>query len=161
MSQENDWDKLSTEQQKAVDAWRERVAVMIDKEREDFEAKHSELRLNWQFTADPLIRTDHPVIYEESPRDTLFAGYAKLLFDEYQSYCVYFAATHHHLSTDDYNKQCREGLQQMIAQRAYDFTAHIMRSQAQGIEILSRDDPEYIAERVSSIPDMRQWPKDG
>lgn len=61
---ETDWDRLTTEQQNAVNAWRDRVGKMIASEGEAFEALHPELRLTWNFTSEPLLRSEHPVIYE-------------------------------------------------------------------------------------------------
>jgi len=60
-----DFDKLTTEQQRAVNAWRRRVGQMIITEGEAFEMQYPELRLTWNFTSEPLIRMDHPIILKE------------------------------------------------------------------------------------------------
>lgn len=65
MSQNSDWEKLNIDQQESVNAWRARVWVLIDSEREAFEGDHPELRMNYSFTTEPLIRVNHPVILEE------------------------------------------------------------------------------------------------
>lgn len=65
MSQNSDWEKLSEDQQRNVNAWRRYVGEMLDKERDAFERKYPELRLSTNFTSEPLIRADHPAILEE------------------------------------------------------------------------------------------------
>jgi hypothetical protein len=69
MGQNSDWEKLSPEQQTAVNAWRERTGRHLTRylsaEAEVLYVEHPELRLTWNFTSEPLIRADHPVILEE------------------------------------------------------------------------------------------------
>ena len=69
MNQNSDWEKLSPEQQIAVNAWRERVSRHLTRylsaEAEVLYVEHPELRLTWSFTSEPLIRSDHPVVIEE------------------------------------------------------------------------------------------------
>lgn len=64
MSQ-GDWEKLTTEQQEAVNAWRERTSQMVLAYVRQFEQDYPDLRLTYSFTSEPLIRADHPVIFEE------------------------------------------------------------------------------------------------
>lgn len=60
-----DWDKLSEDQQEAVNAWRNRTISAFIAETETFEKEHPELRLTWNIVTEPLIRADHPVVLEE------------------------------------------------------------------------------------------------
>ena len=60
-----DWALLSKEQRMAVAAWRDRISKLLIAETESFEQEHPELRLNYRFTSEPLLREKHPVVYEE------------------------------------------------------------------------------------------------
>lgn len=61
----SDWEKLTPEQQKDVDAARDRMSRHLIAETEWFYTQHPELRFSWSFVCDALIRADHPVIYQE------------------------------------------------------------------------------------------------
>lgn len=65
MSQNSDWEKLSTEQQNAVNEWRKRTSDSIVNKAFAFEREHPELRLIYNFTSEPLIRADHPIIIKK------------------------------------------------------------------------------------------------
>ena len=65
MSQNSDWDWLSEDQQKAVNIWREHAGNLLLAAAKDFECAYPDLRLTYNFTSEPLIRADHPVILEE------------------------------------------------------------------------------------------------
>lgn len=60
-----DWNRLIAKQQNAVDTWRERVSKMINDEAKTFEREHPELRIIYNFSSEPLIRADNPVIFQE------------------------------------------------------------------------------------------------
>lgn len=78
-------------------------------------------------------------------RDTQFAGFAKVLLREM------------HEPIADY---WREDCEQIIARRAYDLACHVIRSQAQGMDLLAMHDPEWMKERVEMVPDMPELPKE-
>lgn len=65
MSQNSDWEKLSPEQQLAVNTWREHAGNLLLAAAKDFECAYPNLRLTYNFTSEPLIRADHPAIFEE------------------------------------------------------------------------------------------------
>ena len=58
-----DWEKLSDEQRKDLDAFRAKISQHLIAECELFYKQHPELRLIWSFTSDALIRADHPTEY--------------------------------------------------------------------------------------------------
>lgn len=53
-----DWEKLTPEQQKDVDAARDRMARHLIAETEWFYVQHPELQLSWSFVCNPLIRAN-------------------------------------------------------------------------------------------------------
>lgn len=93
----------------------------------------------------------------DNPHDTQFAGFAKLLLKEIDDAIGETAKRVKETEILNETELAHE-LGTILAQRAYDLVCYTVRSQAQGIEILCRDDPEYIRERVEVIPDMDKWP---
>lgn len=91
---------------------------------------------------------EHPTLLQKSDedkgahtRDTQFAGFAKLLFDElYVSDDIWFDATH---------EGWKEHWQTIIAQRTYDFAAHT----ATHTILTAHGD-------MRKIPDMTEWPEE-
>lgn len=65
MSDNSDWEKLNPAQQRAVDAWRERVGQFILAYVRQFERDNPGVRLTYNFTSEPLLRADHPTTLEE------------------------------------------------------------------------------------------------
>ena len=65
MSANSDWEKLTPEQQKDMNAVRDRMGRHLIAETEWFYTQHPELRLSWSFVCEPLLRVDHPVILQE------------------------------------------------------------------------------------------------
>jgi hypothetical protein len=51
-------------------------------------------------------------------------------------------------------------LELTVARRAYDLAYHTIRSQAQGMDLLCVHDPAWIQERIETVPDMTEWPKE-
>jgi len=56
VSNASDWEKLTQEQQDAVDMFRNRIVSRMIAETEAFQRSHPTLRLNWSVTVDPIIR---------------------------------------------------------------------------------------------------------
>lgn len=99
-----------------------------------------------------------------NPRDTQFAGFAKLLWQEI---VVHFASLEQKQHITDGCAVCSRTYEELgaiieplIAERAYDLVEHVIQSQLQGIELLMRLDREWMAEQMQSIPDVTQWPED-
>lgn len=65
LSENSDWEKLNPEQQRAVDAWRERVSQFILAYVRQFERDYPDVRLTYNFTSEPLLRANHPATLEE------------------------------------------------------------------------------------------------
>jgi hypothetical protein len=83
---------------------------------------------------------------------THFAGFAKSLFEEYQAYCLYFVVTHQETPKEEYNRECRKGLEAIIARHAYKLVKHtIENTEHIDLDRLSSD------EHVLRIPDMTEW----
>lgn len=82
-----------------------------------------------------------------TPRDTQFQNFAKLLLEEVH---------------DPIADSWREDTQEVIARRAYDLVAHILKS-ADPVDLdtsgeyLPPDDQE-VARRIANMPDMTEWP---
>ena len=57
-----DWHELTTEQQEALNAVRDRMERHLIAETESFYTQHPELRLTWDFICDALIREKHPIV---------------------------------------------------------------------------------------------------
>lgn len=64
MSQ-GDYEKLSKTQQMAVDAWREHMSQFLNAYVRQFERDYPDLRMTYNFTSEPLIRSEHPVVLQE------------------------------------------------------------------------------------------------
>lgn len=60
-----DWEKLTPEQQKEVDALRDRMCRHLIAEAEAFYVHRPELQLTWSFTLDPLIRGQHDTLRDD------------------------------------------------------------------------------------------------
>jgi len=88
---------------------------------------------------------------ESIPRDTQFAGFARLLKSS-----IDIAEMCPSTSFGEVDRR----IELLIAQRAYDLVAHTLRQTMQGVELLFIDDESWIKERVVAIPDMTEWPHD-
>lgn len=97
-------------------------------------------------------------------RDTQFAGFAKLLWQEI---VVHFASLEQKHHIEDGCIVCNRTYEELaaiieplIAERAYDLVEHTIKSQAQGVDLIWKNDHEWMAEQMQSIPDLTQWPED-
>lgn len=86
-----------------------------------------------------------------NPRETQFQGFAKLLFDE---------LPWNDIDILDAANRWEERWKAHIARRAYDLVEHVVKSQAQGVDLIWKNDREWIAERMQPIPDLDKWPED-
>ena len=86
----------------------------------------------------------------ENERDHHFAGFARLLWKEL------IPLIPDQLQIDEENEECRE----RIAQRAYDFIYHLIENARyfSGSFDAGYGTPPEIAEAISYLPDLTQWP---
>ena len=74
-------------------------------------------------------------------RDTQFAGFAKMLWQE----------LYHEI---DWQQDSGEGVEQIIARRAYDLVSHtLLNTGPMMLDCYSHE------EQVAAIPDMTTWPE--
>lgn len=64
MSDTSDWEQLTKEQQKDVDAVRDRMGRHLIAECEAFYKQHPELQLSWSFECNALIRANQRGLQE-------------------------------------------------------------------------------------------------
>jgi replicative DNA helicase len=86
-----------------------------------------------------------------SARDTKFAGFAGMVFDELDLLFRDLASERAH---EDYvtADETVRNIRQMIAQRAYDFAVHIIENTGpRDLDVLSS------GEHISRMPDMTSW----
>lgn len=104
----------------------------------------------------------------ENPRDTQFQGFAKLLSDELYpefrtlDYAVMMSGTIARVEARDREiKQAEENIHDLIARRAYDLVAHILKN-ADPIDLdisgnyVSISD-EDAAQRIANLPDLTEF----
>lgn len=92
---------------------------------------------------------------EQSTRDTHFAVFAKLLFDELLD------VDDGHIDVSTYNQaddDMVEKYRRLIAQRAYDLAMHVMKYTDGGFYPSS-----YFAgsKAINNVPDLAELPKEG
>jgi hypothetical protein len=91
-------------------------------------------------------------VSEQNARDTQFAGFAKLLFEELKQYSYDDAMSpHDDQSWEDQIKRHDDGAIQIMTQRAYDLVYHAHQT------------PQSAAsteEVVRMVPDITAWPKE-
>jgi hypothetical protein len=88
----------------------------------------------------------------KNARDTQFQGFAKALWEEVIQ-----------IGIDGYYDGCEAmdgGYELLIARRAYDLACHTISSQAQGMDMFCKNDPEWIRQRVELVADMTELPKE-
>lgn len=100
------------------------------------------------------VKEDHLAM--SNPRDTQFAGFAKLLLEDMMATNAMDI-----VDAERFLRACdREELLRLFARHAYVFACHTISSQSQGLDLLCNHDPEWIRERVELVPDMFEWPKE-
>ena len=88
----------------------------------------------------------------DNERDTKFLGFAKLLQQEiWNTELSIVPMMTGGYPTSQVAKELTEALQTLIAQRAYDLVWHT-------IEYSGEIDDLLLADAVSTIPDLTQWP---
>lgn len=89
---------------------------------------------------------------EPSDRDTHFAGFAKLLYEDlYGSFGALFDA----YSDDEQRAKAAQDIHERLAQRAYDLVAHtILHTSSHDLDVLDS------AEIPPRIPDLTAWPEE-
>lgn len=101
---------------------------------------------------DHVVRIHAPVEEsEQSPRNTQFAGFAKLVVDDLMNVELAFAG----FTIDAPRKEYREEWEKIVAQRAYDLVCHTIWN----IKPINLD-RELPDDHVLLIPDMTIWPED-
>ncbi len=84
----------------------------------------------------------------ENERDTHFAGFAKLLWDEFEDLG--------HRLPPDFNftpENWAWEVQQLVARRVYDLVMHTL------FHSIDSFDPNYDYELLEGIPDLTTWPE--
>ena len=92
---------------------------------------------------------------EQSERDTHFAGFAKLLYDELGALDTYAIRNWNDYTSFDVRAK------ELIAQRAYDLLYFLLDNAPlhSGSFDVGYGTPGEIDETIERLPDMNEWPK--